>query len=415
MSLKISWINNHPSMQELLLNHRSTVRVLGADASREGDFLSAVDAKDRNLSAFRGISAFFVSPFEAKETNLFRGINTRDDESSDFHFNGAEREYQKDFERSLRSSASDDALLAQNETLRKLIEDDAVFRDALINGDHLRVEQKLGDAAKSELEWTPEITREYLQENPDEALLVAANLGDIQTLLEDSETARALTDNHYDRYRTEVIDRLAETAVSEMEGAQVLDKDFFVERPKAALYLLEHPEERKRLLGDADFEREFINHATTYESLVDPVSKAQDLAGANPALNDDFWSDNEDLSLMMAAEIASGMGNTLQETAHTFPIEAHETTTGALFLRQNQAEHAEEALGDKEVIKHDFLVRHFNLSRLIAENPDFAERLSQDTKTGDLLDSASDEIDTLIRTYASGLPLRNNRSWQWWA
>jgi len=412
--MKISWIKNHPALQQLLSNHRGTLRVLGADEQREGDFLSTVDAKDRRLSAFRGVTAFFNSPFEVKSPDQFRGANTREYES-EVEFHGSRQEAQNDFEQSARINPEDEALLAQNEKLRKLFEEDGELREAFIEGNQFKAEEKLGEVAKSELEWTPELTTEYLQAHPDEALAIAANLGDIQEYLDDPEKARALTDVHYERYRSDIIEKLADKAVDKIEGTEVLDKDFFIEHPKAALYLLANPEERKSLINDDNFEREFIRHIESYEALVDPVSEAQELAGSNPTLNDAFWSDNEDLSLMLVAEIASGMGNSLQETAHNYSSVAYQSTTSAEFLRQNQADHAEEALGESDVIKRDFLVKHYQFSRFISENPDFARKLVEDSNTSGLLDSGSDEIDKLVRTYASGLPLRNNRSWQWWA
>ncbi len=427
MSLSISWLNAYPRVRSLLEDHISTPRVLGASAQDEEDFITAVEDFAAEHRTFRGIQSLFNSPFEVQDLGGFRGfrnLHLQDDPAlnkppfappSDKSVHAFPSDEEAELTDAARIQADDDAYLRRNSELLELLKENETLRDAFINGNHRRTDEQLARAAKSELDWSPALTESFLQEHPDEALIIAADLGDAQELMADPEAVDALTGDLRTRLEDEVFDQLAQKVAGMMKNAALLDKAFFKEHPKAALYLIENPEERRRIEGEKVFEQEFKDHVASYEELVDPVAKAQDFADGNVALTDEFWQDNEGLALLMWAEKASGAGNRLQLTALQYPPEAYQETTSTEFLRRDQARRAEDLTGGKNVLDEEYLSGHPGLSRLIVEQPDFGGKLADDEKTAELLKSDRDALNRVIRSYVSGLPGRHQRSWQWWA
>jgi hypothetical protein len=427
MSLSISWLNAYPRVRSLFEDHISTPRVVGASARVEEDLIAAVEDNYKEHSTFRGIQSLFNSPFEVDDFGGFRGFRSQH-LSDNLELNkppfaapsekpvhsGSDSE-EEEFDAVARVQAEVDAYLQQNTELLELLKENEALRDAFINGNHQRTDEKLGEATKSELDWSPGLTESYLKEHPDEALIIAADLGDAQELMADPNAVEALTGDLRTRLEDEVFDKLAEKVAGLMKNAALLDKTFFKDHPKAALYLIENPEERRRIEGEKAFEEEFRDHVASYEQMVDPVAKAQDFADGNVALTDEFWRDNEGLALLLWAEKASGQGNRLQLTALQYPPEAYQETTSTEFLWRDQARRAEEILGEEIVLDEDYLSAHPGLSRLIVEQPDFGEKLANDEKTDDFLKSDREALNRVLRAYVSGLPGRDQKSWQWWA
>lgn len=427
MSLSISWLYAYPKINSLLGRHTATSRVLGASQQREDEFVRSVESRGRKAGAFRGIPSLFSSSFEIESPGNFRGLEVNPVEGDprfeqppfsppvDRSVSVSDSDEEVKFDRTSRVIPEDDVLFRQNRVLAEIFGEDAELRDAFISGDWQRVDEKLSQAAKDKLGWSPGISDEFLSEHPDEALLIAADLGGAVDLLADPEAAEALTGDVRDRLEDEIFDRLAKKATSLMKNSTILDEAFLREHPRAALFLMDHPEERRRIDGHREAEQEFRDHVTGYEERVDPVARAQALAGMNPALGEDFWQDNPGLSLVLCAEKAAGKTNSLQESALGFPEEPHQETTPAEMVAHDQARQARQLLGDRTRLSLDYLTEHSHLSRLINENAGFAGSLGQDTKVSELLGADDRRTERVLRAYVSGFPGRHEASWHWWA
>ena len=427
MSLSISWLHANPQIGSFLNRHSAVVRVLGASPQREDKFIQAEESPERTPQAFRGIQALFASPFKIDSPNEFRGLKESpidDDVVSErppfappteksVSIQASDEEVE--FNYVSRVIPEDDVIFKQNETLAGLLREDAELRDAFISGDYQDISEKLAQAAKSNLDWSPGITAQFLREHPDEALMIAADLGEITDLLVDSDTAEALTENVRERLENEIYNELATKVAGLMKNSTELDEEFFREHPRAALYLLERPDERRRIDGHVEAEKEFRQHVAGYEASVDPVVKAEEFAGYNVALGENFWQDNPDLALLLYADKVSGSDHSLQESALSFPVEHYETTTPAEMMAVDQARQASQLLGNQAPLDVNYLRQHSGLSRLINENPEFAARLKNDPDVGSLLATGDPEIMNVLRAYASGIPDRDESFWHWWA
>lgn len=427
MSLNISWLESYPSIESLLSRHTATARVLGASQQREDEFIRRAESADRSIQAFRGLQGQCSSPFRVEPPHKFRGLQDSPAEydvrlerppfapPSEKAAHSPESDEEKRFAYAGRVHEEDDTALDENAALEELLQNDPELRDAFISGNHQLINEKLSQAAKDSLAWSPSVTSEFLNQHPDEALMIAADIGGISDILAEPGAAESLTGDVRQRLEDEIFDRLAQEAAKTMRNSTVLDEAFFREHPKAALYLMNHPEERRRIDGHVQAEEEFRNHVASYEALVDTVERAEELAGDNVALGKDFWQDNPGLALAMWAEKAGNGGNSLQVSSLGFPEELFQETTPSELIERDQARRALQTLGDVAPIDLSFVSKHPQLSRLINENPQFAENLSKDPKVADFLGTDNSRIERTLRAYASGIPGRNELSWHWWA
>ena len=427
MSIGISWLQAFPTINVLLDRHRATARVLGARPTREAEFQQAVESRGKGAQAFRGIPGLFSSPFEVAATGDFRGLKqelVRDDPDlsnppfappAEKSVGVSPSEAEVDFSRASQVEPQDDLAFRQNEALAELFRRDAELRDAFISGDHLNIDEKLSQAAKEILGWSPDITEDFLREHPEEALLIAADLGNVSELLDDPDAAQALTGDVRERMEGEIYDHLAQKVTGLMKDSTLLNKVFFREHPRAALYLLYNPQERHRIDGNREAEEEFRDHVASYENQVDPAARAQALAGSNPALRDDFWKDNPGLALALCAEKAAGQSHSLLESALGYPRELHQETTPAEMVIYDQARRAARHFQARSLVNINYLREHPHLAQLINENPEFGEKLSRDSRVSDLLGAGDLRTERVLRAYVSGFAGRTDSAWQWWA
>ena len=427
MSLHISWLNNFPAVAALLYRHSATARVLGGSPDIEDEFISAVESRERSSQSFRGIPSLFSSPFEAEEPNSFRGMKNYYKTNElplrkspfapppDRTVSFTQTDDEIDFERSRRVDPEDDILLKQNNELFALFSGDSELRDAFISGDYLKIEKKLARAAKDKLGWSPDISEDFLRRHPTEALVSTANLGGAADSLANSDAAEALTGNVRQRLEDEVFDQLAEKVSGLMKDSRELDESFFRQHPKVALYLLEHPEERRRIDDELEAQKEFKRHVTSYEDRVDPVVKAQALAGSNPTLDEDFWRDNPELSLMLYAEKATGSTNSFQLSSLGLDVDPHTGTTPGEVIAEDQARRALKILGEDTPLNMDYLSGNSHLARWVNENQDFGERLSEDLEVNQYLDNENVKTRRVLQAYVSGFSGRDKSHWHWWA
>jgi len=276
-------------------------------------------------------------------------------------------------------------------------------------------DEKLARAAKEKMGWSPALTEAFLIEHPDVAKLIAADLGEATAVLTEDAATTALTVNFKERIEDEVYARLAEKAASQFQDAPSLDEEFFKDHPKAALYILKNPEESRRLDVNRAAQRDFHDHVTEYEALVEPVEEAKVATSGNYAIGSKFWEDNPDLALILVAEKAADMGNHLQETSLGYPDEYFEEVTPHQLISRDQARKAKTHLGEDSPFGMDYLREHNRLSRLINERPEFAANLKQDERLMDFFESDDVHTVRVIQAYISGLPGRDSSSWHRWA
>jgi hypothetical protein len=411
----------------MLERHKGTARSLGASGQQEDDFLDSVAYDKSRSQAFRGVAALFNSPFEVVSTGKFRGLNGLTARNAyplnkppfappaEKNVNVQEADQKQKFDNVQQVIPEDALLFLRNESLNQLLRENNELRDAFINGDYVKVNEKLAQAAKENLGWSPGLTQSFLEQHPDAALAITADLGEASSLMTDDEAVDALTGKIIERAEDEVFSALAEKASLFFVDAPLLDEDFFKEHPKAALYLHENPEEVRRIDGNRTAERDFFDHVVTYEALVDPVAIAQEFASDNTAVGDAFWEDNPDLALVLYAEKAADLGHSLQTSAIGFPEEAHESTTPFEMAAHNQARQAQQILGNNTPMDLNFLKSHPGFTRVIVENPTFGENLAEDDKVSDFIGSDDKGTNQLLRSYVSGFAGRSSSSWQWWA
>ncbi len=421
--MNISWLNSNPHISSFLDRHISSARVLGGSAESEEEFKSSI-RDSRNAGTFRGINSFFASPFEISKLNNFKGMkeNVHNKQlkppfapPSEKLLHARSDSVEKKLEVTSRIREEDQVLLTKNKSLAELISNDTELRDAFINGDYADVKEKLSLAAKEKLGWNPNITQKFLEEHPDEAAIITADLGNVSNLLSEKDLADALTSDVLDRLENEVFGRLSEKAANLFSDAPKLNEEFFNENPKAALYLLKHPEEINRLDSNRIAQDEFHDHVALYENLVDPVAEAKKLADGNVALGNDFWDGNPELSLIMMAERAVDLSSEMQKSALDFPKENYEKSTLYELLSHDQAKRAKKLLGDNSTLSLSFLEEHSGFSRLLNEDPDFAETLNEDSGVSELFQDNDSKTARILRSYVSGLPGRDRSSWHWWA
>lgn len=427
MSLIISWLNQFPTIADLLDRHRAAARVLGGFSETESQFIKTVEEKKQSQHSFRGIPSLFNSTFEVSSPNEFRGMKTyyhRDEAHLNKPPFSAPTEKtvtyslsdeKANFDNAARVNSQDDVLFKKNEELFDLFVSNPQLRDAFVNGDYLKFEEKLARAAKEKLGWSPNVSEEFLQRNPTEALLITANIGGAADSLKEEGTAGALNESVRLRLRDEIFDELAQKVAEMMDNSTQLDKSFFQEHPKAALFLLEHPEERRRINDELEAQNEFKRHVADYEAQVDPITKAQSLAGSNPTLRADFWEDNPELALMLYAQKAAGSNHSIQLTALDIDVNPHEGTTPADVVTQDQAKRAAQIVGDKQPLNENFLKEKPHLARWINEQVSFGENLKNDPDLAELVDGDNPENNRILRAYVSGFTGRGKSYWQWWA
>lgn len=407
MSLNISWLDAYPRLSSLLARHGSTAKALDASGELVGKFNDTAEIQVRSAQHFRGLEGLYARPFEVKEMAFAPPSEKR--------VNIPESGEQAEFAPSNRANLSDDILLKQSKELTDLLLDDEDLREAFIRGDYQQVSERLAHAAKEKLSWSPEITEEFLQQHPEQALIIAADLGDIVEMLKDPEKAESLTGNVRTRLEDEIYDRLSGEVAQMMKDSSQLDETFFRLHPQAALYLIEHPEERRRLDGNEDAQKEFIRHVTEYEKLIDPVTEAQALAGQNPTLEEDFWQDNPGLALALCAERAVGGEHSLQSSALNYPDAPHAGGSPEELINRNQAFRASQILGDGSPVDFDYLRKNPHLSRFITENPDFAVSLNRDFRISELIRAGDLKTRRILEAYVTGLSWRDKSYWHWQA
>lgn len=431
MSLNISWLEYFPRVSVLLQRHKAAARVLGAFPEQERAFISASQDNIDSLQAFRGIPGMFESPFETASTGDFRGLKAGEySRKADAAERFSEPPFappqkrpvlepdtaeKTDFEHAVHTAVEDDVYLQQDRSLRKVIEENPQLAEAFISGNSQIIEEELAEAAKKALGWSPEVTEEFLRNHPDEALAIAANLGNITELLDEPAAVQALTRGVRSRVEEEVFTYLAKKAADLMGNSQILDEAFFRSHPRAALYLLANPEERRRIAGNLEAELEFRNHVAGYEARIDAVKQAQELADSNPVLKDQFWQDNPGLAQIMVAEKALGESETIQESSLGLQKQFHEEARPSEIVAYDQARRALSKLGEESPLTLEFLTDHIHFSRLINEKPEFASNLIEDPNFADLLPAEDRKTRSVLRAYVSGFPGRYESSWLWWA
>lgn len=405
MSLSISWLNAYPRLNALLSRHVSTARALGASGELEEKFIDAVEIPGRSAQHLRGLEGLYTRPFEVPESPLTSPVER--------HVTIPKSEEQAEFDLAGRADPSGDILLKQYAELAELLSGDEDLREAFVNGDYQQVSDKLARAAKEKLAWSPEISEEFLRQHPEEAMVIAADLGDIAEMLEDPEKAESLIGNVRSRLEDEIYDKLSGEVARMMKDSSWLDETFFRLHPRAALYLIEHPEERRRLDGSEEAQKEFIRHVAEYEAQVDPIVRAQELAGENPTLGEGFWRDNPGLALALCAERATGE-HSLQNSALNYPDSPHDGGSPEELINRNQASRAAQILGNEKQADFEYLRKNPHLARFINENPDFAGSWNRDVRVSELIGTEDQKTRRVLRAYVSGLPWRDKSYWHWW-
>jgi len=175
-------------------------------------------------------------------------------------------------------------------------------------------------------------------------------------LVVDPQAAPALSGSVQDRVEVEAFAALAARVARMMGDSEILTEAFFQDHPRAAIYLIRYPDERRRLAASNADQLEFRTHVARYESLINAAALARNLAGADFALGPDLRSRGKSSATL------------------------------------------------------DFLESQAHLARLINENPDFAKKLALDETAGRLFSRDTERLKSILQACSSGLPDQDDTS-----
>ena len=391
--ISTAFLQDKSHTADFLNSRRRLTRQLGKNSRYENDLVAAVEDRNRSLAAFRGITSLNPSPFAASEVKDFKGLI-----KSDFNrFTNPniyvrdgiiDNRYQNDsdeftYDRTDPHSAenpdfgrpADWIYVKQHEILADQISQNPRLRDSYhddrFSSDH-QLNSQLSQSARRKLNFHDPLDDIYLDANPEEAQMIALNIGGFTDSLNDDPTlAKGLTDEPSASYSSQVRDRLAARTSAEFDSRTGLDEEFFRANPEAAVYLNEHPGIKARYNQNPSQAKDFKQHyAAVRDDILDEVTgyAVSDVNGEN-GFEEYYLQDNPQFAVDIAADSLLKSNGALADNILTKnSLDDKHAFTGDIY-EEHVAARANDALGNIPGLSENFLRDHPRLAFTIQNNP----------------------------------------------
>jgi len=257
LQISLGYLALRPSVSRFLAGNQRVAQQLGRSGSAETRFVGAVER-----SSNAGILTGRTHRAEATQS-VFRKVTGSSRFGNLFPASSEEA-------RTRHLDISTSSFFASHTELVSLINESPELRKALeadVGTDAYDVGRAIVSVARSRLGSGSPITREHLEQRPQEALLIALNIGGAADLLRDNEDlAQAFVQPPADAWDKVVRSRVAEKAAGMFEPDSPIDEEFLRDHPRTALYLLENPAHVRSLDRNVEKAREFVHTAGALET-----------------------------------------------------------------------------------------------------------------------------------------------------
>ena len=400
--ISTAFLQGKPRTAEFLNSRRRFTRQLGKNSQQENDFISAVEDRNRSLAAFRGITSLNPSPFAASDLQDFKGLVKSDFSrftnpniyvkdgiiDNRYQIDSDDFTYRRNDPRSAENpdfgSPADWIYVKQHEKLAGQLSDnprlrESYFDDKFSSDHHLNAQ--ISQSARRKLDFYDPLDDVYLEANPDEARMIALNLGGFaDSLNANPALAEGLTDDPSAAYSAQVRDELAAHTSAEFNSRTGLDEEFFRENPEAAVYLNKHPGLKERFNQNPSQAKDFKQHyaARRDEILTEVTGYAVSSLNGEKGFEQDYLEDNPQFAVDIAADSqlknrGSLSANILTENS----LDDKYAFTGDIY-EKHVAARANAALGNIPGINKNFLRNHPRLAFTIQSDPGLSANMNAD-------------------------------------
>jgi hypothetical protein len=209
------------------------------------------------------------------------------------------------------------SFLGTHTELLSLFKESPELRDALeedIGQAGFDVVHAVATAARSRLGPSSSITVDDLEQRPQQALLVALNIGGAADLLkENPNLARAFVRDPAEAWQDVVAARVAEKAASLFQQGSPITEKFLQSHQRTAIFLLENAGRVRSLNADVKEAREFVHTANDFETRLEDyvTDRATDLLESHLALEDETIESNPDFAALLVGDFLTRDNGTI--------------------------------------------------------------------------------------------------------
>lgn len=417
-----TFLANRIDTAGFLNSRRNFTRELGKNETKETEFIAADDNPNRKLSAFRGIGYLNPSPFGTRPLSDFRGIVKFKYDgfvNPQVHINDGpiDNRYQvepgrpvftddnpREAEEIDYGQVEDWVYLKQHPEVGDLLAEDEKLRERYfcesLDSDY-QLEEQISGLARQRLDSYSPLNDRYLDNNPDEARLIALNVGGTaDTINSEPEIAESLTEETREGYSDDIRSELADNAASKFNPETGLDHEFFRENPEAAAYLNKRPgliERFNQRPSDAENfkrfyqqlkgapENEAMNHAET------ALSGQGEFVGR-------YLEDDRELAFDVAVDRALKSSDSMADNINRYGLMPDKYVFPNKVYDGHLSAAAGKALEEGNTFDREYFSEHPNLALAIYRSPALTEGLK----------SASGDIDRFFGSVSGASQHRRN-------
>ena len=392
-----AYLAGYPDSAGFLNRRRNFTRSLGADASGENAFIAADYNPNRAHTAFRGIEHLNPSPFGTQPMKDFRGImkhkfdglsnpNTYVNHSPIDNYYQIEPgelnfidENPRQAEEPDFGNVEDWIHLNQRPELGDLLAEDSELRDSYFN-DNLSTDSDMSGQtaglARQQLDSYDYLDDQYLANNPDEAKLIALNIGEAaDNINQNTELRKSLREEPRTSYSGKIRGQLASKVAAQLDEETQLDAKFFQDNPEAAVFLDKNPGLIERFNQRPQDAKDFKQHYGEYRNKMIERARedAKSALGGQGIFVEDYLSGDTGFALDTAVDERLKSANSLADnTINNDGLPDKYAFTEDVY-REHLASNAAEALSEGHAFDRSFFLEHPELAYAVQSNADFAE------------------------------------------
>ncbi len=371
MQISLGYLAFHPTVTKFLADNLHVANQLGQDGSDESRFVAASERMTNS-------GLLFGSTPESKSIRAaFHAITNNRRFGSLFpETSKASKNKFLDIETS--------SFLATRTELLSLFKDSPDLRQALekdLGSDGFDVAHALATVAQSRLGPSTPISTEDLEQHPQEALLVALNIGGAADLLrENSNLARSFLRDPADAWQDVVSSRVAEKAASMFKQGSPIDETFLRNHRRTAIYLLEHPARVRSLNANIEKARDFVHTANEFESQLEPyiTSRASELLENKVAFDESRISSIPGFAELLVGDFLTRDDGTLVGFINNNIATTREDTTFRELLGDQFARAAVSRLPQDSPFDLEYLKSNPGIAGLVIASDSFLNGLAND-------------------------------------
>jgi hypothetical protein len=264
-------------------------------------------------------------------------------------------------------------LLAENSDLRARYNQQKWDSDYELNA-------QIAAFARQRLEDSTYLNDLYLQDNPEEAKLIALNIGESANVLNQNPELRSgLIDEVEESYSQDIHDEIASKVASQLDKETELDADFFRQHPEAAFYLEKRPGLIERF---NQIPQEAQNFKRFYHAVNEPVEEdiekfARNSLSGLGLFTEQYLEQNPQFAQDVAIDQSLKSGNSLaNSTISDNSLKDKDTSLGQIYIA-HLARQAGEALGEAYPLNRNFFLQHPQLSYVVQKSSTLAQCLKE--------------------------------------